>query len=744
MRTRAGGRFVTGLVLGTSLALAPVVGTPTAAAAPETVPPAEEPTLAQPDREPQPERQPQRKPEPGPPKDTTPPAPPTVGYTTVGPEGAVAMVVTAEAGAEIRVTDLTDRITRVATETATGSAQTLEWQADHGSRVYKLLAVDAARNASPERIISVKVDARGPKVRTFRFTPGNAEEPLSQLRVIAETGAAYTLVVDDEVVRRGTIKGGELETALDLADGRHAIRLELEDATGNVRTFERDVTVEVGALSLDVEHVSDPTEATQVFEVTGPIGTTGVLQVGEAASSRFDLGLGTATVRVTLPDGEYRADVSVTDAQGRSGGARVPAFSVDTTPPTVSLSVDPIRSAEGTFAADLTTEEGSRIDWELTTADGTPVDDGFIVGTGSTQRIERPLEEGSYELRVSVADALGNTAQDEVRARVTAAPLVSATTLAALLGVLLLLLTWLLLGLLMAVRRTRRTGSDPTRTELLLAALRPWRTAAQEHADKTDHRAAVAAYVRRAASYEEDLRRWTERRGELGRLLEAAEGGGEPVDADLLPGVPALPGERLLAQVPVTVVEGPTDRLDDLEEREGGTLLVTDRRLVLDGAEPRTWDLAEVERVRHLGGDHTLFRLWGEDGWAGIGYAEEPLARSYLQIALAGDGEDRASLARTFHHGLAGHDMLRPQPPVHPDARASAAEHHQDAEPVHAREVEGAEHLDEPLDHVDDELDAEPDVGEAPEIGSQVVSLDELIDAGDERRRARSSAPTAP
>src|SRR4051794_25342910 len=166
---------------------------------------------------------------------------------------------------------------------------------------------------------------------------------------------------------------------------------------------------------------------------------------------------------------------------------------------------------------------------------------------------------------------------------------------------------------------------------LVRLVLNPWRLVSDRRRAMALQAAAVAAYDDEVGAYRVTAAAWHRRRSELSTLLRIAE---EPVGED-----------TVYCTVPASLLVNNADP-------QPGKLVIGAQRIVFQGEVSREWDCRSVEEVRDVGGDRTLLRTAGEDAWTGLGYADDPVARNYLELALATCPRSRASFLKSVRRGL--------------------------------------------------------------------------------------------
>lgn len=592
--------------------------------------------------------------------DYTAPRRPTFAKPSASAGGAVHIPVRAEQGAELVVRD-GSRV--VATATGTGAVQTIVLRAATGSHTYRVTATDAAGNRSSAGSVTVVADATPPAADDVVLWPASPVDTRTLFRVNTDPGSRFHLTVDGRTLGRGTTRGGTVEEIMDLANGRHSLRLQLRDAVGNVRTLSRPLTVRVPGLDVEAELMSATNETYQVVQVTGSPNAKGTLKIPGLPVDAFSMTDSTHQMTLELPDGEYSAPtVTLVDSRGRRGSTRLAPFVVDTVAPTLVASSIGRRADEGVLAAVIAAEIGSTVAWRLLDDEGDVLESGEFVATSSEFAFERDLAEGQYELVATATDEHGNSVETSARSLVGPDPLTTADALIA--SVVLVFLLGLLAGLVLLWRRTRPRVTAWRQAREAAAALRQIEQA---------HAAQVAAHQQTLARYEQDMdahRRadagWRQRRDELAGLLELARSarGDEVPD---YANVKLRRGERVYCTVLGAQV--------DLRSRQGtqyptavdtGRVTVTDARVVFNGEKKREWAYDKLEAAQHLGAETTMMKVSNRKTISGFRYIEPERTRLYLDLALADRAGTRADVIDRIGRLLHQHEQTRPQAPTPP------------------------------------------------------------------------------
>jgi hypothetical protein len=186
-----------------------------------------------------------------------------------------------------------------------------------------------------------------------------------------------------------------------LAEGSHTFQVRVRDAVGNMDPTPASRTWTVDTIAPTVSITGGPTGPTSDSTPTFTFTTAGAPTQTEC---RIDTAAFAACSATFTPsargEGAHTFEVRVTDAAGNTGNA-TRAFTVDTVPPTVTITGGPM-GATGDNTPTFT----------FTTA-GSPTTTACAVGAQSgpctTTFTPTALADGSYTFTVTVTDAAGNT-----------------------------------------------------------------------------------------------------------------------------------------------------------------------------------------------------------------------------------------------------------------------------------------------------------------------------------------------
>jgi len=194
-----------------------------------------------------------------------------------------------------------------------------------------------------------------------------------------------------------------------LADGSYHFRVRATDAVGNQAVATRDFSVDSAAPSLSIDSgPAGPTNvATPSFGFTAELGAT-----VECSLDRGTAAYGPCTSATTyvvgraLAEGTWTFRVRATSGVGNHAIVSR-TFTVDTTPPTLSIDFGPSgTTSDNTPLFGFSAEAGATVQCSID--QGTPA--YRPCASATTDAAFAPLPDGAYSFRVQATDAAGNTA----------------------------------------------------------------------------------------------------------------------------------------------------------------------------------------------------------------------------------------------------------------------------------------------------------------------------------------------
>ena len=397
-------------------------------------------------------------------KDTTP------SFTGSASESTTAVVVHIYNSSETEVAS--------ATAPGTGGAwDSSDASAPLSSGEYEAIATQASSLGNPEgksTPVSFTVDTTPPAVSltpvapltnntepSFSGSAGDAPGDIASvtLNIYSGEGVAGSPIRTIKVTPVGTTWSAVVAESLN--EGTYTARAEQSDEAGNaglsaLSTF----TIKTKGPAVSLSSVASPTnDPTPSFSGGAGVAPGDIASVtlkvysGDAASGSPVRMMEVtpsgaawkATLAETLSDGTYTAQAEQSDKAGNTAKSAPSTFTVDTTPPTVSLTPlaaltnDPTPSFSGTAGVapgDITLVTLKIYSGE--NASGSPIRTIEVTPNGGTWStgLSPPLNEGTYTAQAEQSDEAGNTTRSAPSTFTvdTTPPAVSLTPLAALMS----------------------------------------------------------------------------------------------------------------------------------------------------------------------------------------------------------------------------------------------------------------------------------------------------------------------
>ena len=606
------------------------------------------------------------------------PAVPRLGKAAAGAKGAVKFTIVAERRSKVAVTEDGKTVARA---TGTGSKQTIRFSARTGNHSYVVTATDRAGNTSEEGALQLDVDADAPKVTAVQATSPTPTEGAATFSFTTEPGATYTLAVPSQKTIRATATTASVTHRFWLRNGTYPATLKVTDRVGNTTTTKQALKVAFARPALTINRSTPNNANSTTFDVTATPRSTGAVTIRGVDPIAFKVpDDGRATIQTALPDGAYPAGtVTLTDFGGRRATTAVPAFTIDTAPPTLAGTIDRVRLRGGLTRLALRTEPGAAVTLTATVIneqDGTtaPVTATMDAADGALQW-EPSLPPGTYTVTAVATDAADNTTT--FTDQITVEDPVTGTEIALALGVLfVLLLLAAAAGLLLWVNRHRITAWRQERARRA-AQLAEQRALAQI---RLRYENAMAEHRSAMARYERDHAAWATQRTHLAGLVGIAEEA-YPQPVSHYGVVKLRPGERVYGTIAATLVEQRSRQGQPTLVVAGeGRLAITDTRLVFDGPKNREWRYANLTDVTITVDDIVLLSVTNRKSPSGVRASASGPTRdrdhTLLVTALAEAAGQRADLVADLRRRRDDHERRRPTPPpapAVPDALRSPA-----------------------------------------------------------------------
>jgi hypothetical protein len=311
---------------------------------------------------------------------------------------------------------------------------------DDGEHLVQVRATDAAGNVSPLASHAFTVDATPPSVTLNPFpdytndnTPTisgiaiDTNSPITSVEYRVDGGGWIAAEATDGTFNE--LSENFIFTIAELDDGEHLVEVRTTDAAGNVSPMASDAfTVDTTPPSVTLNpfpnYTNDntPTLSGIAIDTTSPITSveyrvdSGDWIAAEATDGTFnELSEDFIFTIAGLDDGEHLVEVRTTDAVGNVSLLASYAFTVDTTPPSVTLNPFPDYTNDNTpilsgLAIDTTSpitsveyrvDSGDWIAAEATDGTFNELSENFIFTIAG-------LDDGEHLVEVRTTDAAGN------------------------------------------------------------------------------------------------------------------------------------------------------------------------------------------------------------------------------------------------------------------------------------------------------------------------------------------------
>ena len=253
-------------------------------------------------------------------------------------------------------------------------------------------AVPVASGAPTVETGSVKVTVSGEAGGTLRGTSNIAGE----LFVVPATGGPQLL-------------------AFDVPVGVHTIAIVATDAAGNASG---PLTVQATYAAPTARAQQDPRDrsAPLVVKVTGPANGSAKVTVGTVVQESPLGSTGTATMLLSVPDGDHTAGVVVADRRGATSSVVNIDVTVDTTAPNITIKVDKNAAKDGDLDFTVKAEKGADL---TVTSKKAKLSKSFTAKSRPRHFTKDVDKAGKYVIAVTATDEAGNTSEREVTVKLS-------------------------------------------------------------------------------------------------------------------------------------------------------------------------------------------------------------------------------------------------------------------------------------------------------------------------------------
>jgi hypothetical protein len=285
-----------------------------------------------------------------------------------------------------------------------GGSHTAAGLAD-GSYTFRVRATDAAGNER-ELTQSFTVDATPPSLSIDSGPSGPTNDTTPSFGFTAGADATTVECSIDHGTPAFAPCSAPFEPLAPLADGSYTFRVRAIDALGNPVTLTQDFAIDREAPSLSIDSgPSGPTNnTTPSFGFTAEPGARVECSVDQGSPTYRPCTTATSHTAALLAQGSYVFHVRATDGVGNPAET-FRAFTVDTTPPSLSVTFGPSgMTNDNTPLFGFLAEAGATVECSIdqgTPAFG-PCTDARAHAAGA------PLADGAYTFRVQATDAADN------------------------------------------------------------------------------------------------------------------------------------------------------------------------------------------------------------------------------------------------------------------------------------------------------------------------------------------------
>jgi hypothetical protein len=289
-----------------------------------------------------------------------------------------------------------------------------------GDYVFHVRATDAVGNQT-ERSRAFSVDTVAPTVLMVSGPAGatNNRTPSFGFTVDDESATDIKCSIDHGTPTYRDCTTATSQTAASLSDGDYVFHVKATDAAGNQTERTQSFSIDGSAPSLSIDSgPRGPTnDTTPSFGFTTDASTV-ECSIDHGTPTYGDCTTATSHSAASLGEGSYLFHVRATDGAGNQAEA-FQAFTVDTTPPSLSIGFGPSgTTSDSTPLFGFTAEAGATVECSI--------DQGVAAygpcASATTHAAVAPLADGAYVFRVRATDRAGNQRTDTRAFTVDTAP----------------------------------------------------------------------------------------------------------------------------------------------------------------------------------------------------------------------------------------------------------------------------------------------------------------------------------
>lgn len=272
-----------------------------------------------------------------------------------------------------------------------------------GSYTFRVRVADAAGNEAVATR-SFTVDATPPPVSIGSGPSGLTNDATPSFGFTAEVGATVECSIDQGSPSYAVCTS-PYTPAVPLSDGSYTFRVRATDAAGNQASDSQAFSVDATppSLSIDSGPAGLTNDRTPSFGFTTNASRV-ECSVDQGTPAYGSCSTASSHTAAALGDGSYTFRVRATDAAGNEARA-TRSFTVDATPPSVSIESAPAITSDTTPSFEFAAEAGASV--VCSVDQGSPA-----YGPCTSPYVSRALLDGNYTFRVRATDAAGNQMTD--------------------------------------------------------------------------------------------------------------------------------------------------------------------------------------------------------------------------------------------------------------------------------------------------------------------------------------------
>ena len=323
-----------------------------------------------------------------------------------------------------------ETVTKVAVDASGNWNYTPSKELPDGKYTLELVADDLAGNRT-RKTTEVTIDTIAPQIEIDE--PQNTADTTPTITGRTEVGATVKVQIldkDGKVAAEGpatVAPNGDwsFTPATPLADGKYKVYAEATDAAGNVGNDTSANTFDINdkAPEVSINDIDDTNDTTPDISGKTDAGSTVVVTITDKDGKVVATGPATVTgdtwtytaSPALAKDGDYIVKAEATSPTGVKGQAEPKEFTLDTTPPVITIE-EPKDTSDNTPEIKGKTEPGATVNVQILDKDGKVVAEGpaTVAPNGDwTYTPDKELPNGEYKVKAEAKDPVGNVGKAE-------------------------------------------------------------------------------------------------------------------------------------------------------------------------------------------------------------------------------------------------------------------------------------------------------------------------------------------